>query len=714
MVSTQENQSTTEKGLWVISLFCAFTPCVFGIFEMFFVSYNELWFGLKEIGIISAVSFAVFWGILHLIFFAASQIADKAFLISAILFSLTISWYIQGNYANADLGVLNGAAIAWENYTSYNQISLLVWLCPIALCMIFYFVRKELLHKIIRAIAFCMLAMEIVTLLILTFQKAPDAITLYNERKNSAITNEYLFEFSPNDNVVVLLLDSFDSLNYKELLEEDEDKYGLKDFTYYPNTVGAYSTTIGAVPYIMTGVWYENDMPKEDYLEQAFEQTTLYDELEKNGFVIDIYSPPGEGLLSENVKQKCENVFDLNIIPTSYIGLGFKYYELLAFRYMPHQLKPYFWFYPEEFDNYKDSANIDHTIFNPDMQQSYQILTDGRCTINPDKRHVFKFYHVKGPHEPATFDENLQDKEDADYLDESKGSLTFVKEFLAQLQELGIYNQASIIILADHGAINYCQNPLLLVKESSVSKDFTISDAPISYEDLMPTMIYMATGEKTGRTVWEIEEDEERSRRFLQYTWTGGESWGEDYLPDLNEYFVQGNAGDGGAMYRGKSSYLPGGSTVSHNSTFVFKDGAVVNFDGGEDFIGLTRSGFCPPEKSGSGTHVCWSYGTYSTFSLRFDQEVDSDIIMRVYATPLSQEQHLNVYVDDQPVQSITDCTSGVLEICLPLDTIRNKDAIEIKLEYPNAISPYKMGTGSIDRRVLAFLYEKVEFFTTK
>lgn len=705
MVSTQENQGTTKKGSWIISLFCAFTPCVFGVFEMFFVSYRELWFGLKEIGIISIVSFILLWGFLSLVLSVTAKISSQTPpLIITALFSVTVSFYIQGNYANADLGVLNGAAIAWENYTSYNWVSLLVWLCPIALCMALYFINKELLFRAVRTIAVCMLAMEAITLLILAVQNAGKISAKQENGKNSAVTDEYFYEFSPDDNTVVLLLDSFDSLNYSELLEEDEDKYGLEDFTYYPNTIGAYTTTMGSLPYILTAEWYENDMPREDYLNTAFEQAELYKKLTQNDYYIDIYT--ARGVLPKSLDPLLENIYEIKVEPTSYIGLGLKYYKLLAFRYMPHQFKRYFWFYPEEFNDYMHTLDLNHDIFTGDMQTAYKELTDGRCTINPDKKRVFKFYHLNGTHEPATFDENLQDKEDVNYLDESKGNLTFVREFLSQMKELGIYDQASIIILADHGSVDYNQHPLLLVKQSGEKKEFTISDAPISYEDLMPTMIYMATGEKTGRTVWEIGEGEERSRRFLEYTFVG--SYDPAYLPDLNEFYVQGSAIETGTMYRGEHSYLSGGGVINHNDSLAFRDGLTVEFDGGEDYLSLTRSGFCMPQAWNDGGYRCWSSGSYSTFCLSFTEKVTTDILMHVYAAPNSANQIIDVYVDDQLVQSITDCTSGEMEICLPYDAIQGKNRIEITFKYPNTKA------GEVDRRVLSFLYEKIEFSTAQ
>ena len=47
--------------------------------------------------------------------------------------------------------------------------------------------------------------------------------------------------------------------------------------------------------------------------------------------------------------------------------------------------------------------------------------------------------------------------------------------------------------MADHGGVDYRQNPMLMVKAMNNSADFRISSAPISYDDLLNTMLWLAT-----------------------------------------------------------------------------------------------------------------------------------------------------------------------------------------------------------------------------
>lgn len=53
----------------------------------------------------------------------------------AFIFSVTVAAYIQSNFLNASLPILDGALIQWEKYRTQNLISALVWI----LCFVFVF-----------------------------------------------------------------------------------------------------------------------------------------------------------------------------------------------------------------------------------------------------------------------------------------------------------------------------------------------------------------------------------------------------------------------------------------------------------------------------------------------------------------------------------------------------------------------------------------------
>jgi hypothetical protein len=121
-------------------------------------------------------------------------------------------------------------------------------------------------------------------------------------------------------------------------------------------------------------------------------------------------------------------------------------------------------------------------------------------------------------------------------VSQGKGSLKIVYEYLRQLKELGKYDDATIIITADHGNIAYydAENdrpsvtcmPIMMVKEPYQSNpSLVISDAPVSQAEIMPTVLKNVGAEYDGmgRTFSEISEYEDRVRYYRGITLDGVE-----------------------------------------------------------------------------------------------------------------------------------------------------------------------------------------------
>ena len=94
---------------------------------------------------------------------------------------------------------------------------------------------------------------------------------------------------SEDQNFVILLLDTVDSRTITELLDEHpEYSEVFRDFTYFENTVGAYSCTERSVPYILSGDWYENDEPFDDYGKRVYQESPLFQTLQERGYNMEL------------------------------------------------------------------------------------------------------------------------------------------------------------------------------------------------------------------------------------------------------------------------------------------------------------------------------------------------------------------------------------------------------------------------------------------
>ena len=83
--------------------------------------------------------------------------------------------------------------------------------------------------------------------------------------------DETMFEFSKEQNVIILVLDAFRSDIFQEIIDEDDEYREMFDgFTYYRNAAGGYPHTDASIPLILTGEYYDNSIPRSEFVRTAF------------------------------------------------------------------------------------------------------------------------------------------------------------------------------------------------------------------------------------------------------------------------------------------------------------------------------------------------------------------------------------------------------------------------------------------------------------
>jgi len=102
--------------------------------------------------------------------------------------------------------------------------------------------------------------------------------------------------------------------------------------------------------------------------------------------------------------------------------------------------------------------------------------------------------------------------------------MTLLDEFIGKLKELNIYDNSSIVILADHGYYDYRQNSIFFVKGKNEKHTFTISDKTVSFENLQEIYQNLANGMQAedaviewngNRTFYDIDKDELRQMKIV-------------------------------------------------------------------------------------------------------------------------------------------------------------------------------------------------------
>lgn len=426
-----------------------------------------------------------------------------------------IALYIQGNWDATDYGAWNGSEIDWSSFVVQKWTFILLFLILIIASGLISLRKEVLFSKVSVGLNAFLAGVLLLTLVVLMLTNGG-----FGKSKENIATTEGELEFSEADNMLILILDAYDSQAFEDLLAGDSGnqiREELADFTYYPNTIGAYSSTDMSMPLIITGSGYENDIVFGDHLDRAYEESRLMNWLDDNnwskGVYSDILMPQGNnGFGIDNSKKLLRVASDRKAL-MNYM------YTMVLFRYTPQPIKNHFYFYADNIKGNLNSTKGEYEPFTGDNFAFYDKI-DELTTAKKDVDGTFQLIHITGAHEPFTFSEDFVEQQDeTSYEAECQGILIVVDKLLNKMKEQGIYDDTVIFIMADHGYYGDRQNPLLLVKGKYDEHELAISDAAVSYYDLQDAYIDLLEERKSGEDVFNDVGGEERGRKFAYVPW---------------------------------------------------------------------------------------------------------------------------------------------------------------------------------------------------
>lgn len=201
------------------------------------------------------------------------------------------------------------------------------------------------------------------------------------------------------------------------------------------------------------------------------------------------------------LKDIASNIMEGTVDINRWVALV-KLLKLSAFRYAPMPAKQMFWISPTEFSD---------TLLLKDKTSPY-VCNDFAFYDNIKKyglspsndRSAFLYYHLQGPHGPLNMNKNTERVETSTPEEQAMGSMKIVYEYIKQLKALGLYDDATIIITADHGDFipNELTKPshaVLFVKPAgSIGKPLAYSHAPVCPDQLPGTIMEGLFGDTEG------------------------------------------------------------------------------------------------------------------------------------------------------------------------------------------------------------------------
>lgn len=360
---------------------------------------------------------------------------------------------------------------------------------------------------------------------------------------------ERLAALSSEKNIIVILLDAFQSDFFAEVLErEPELVHAFDGFTYFANAVGPAPTTYLAMPAIHSGIPYrEGEGLKETYRRSIVDGSFMA-RLAANGY---------DGMLVNPILNYCPKGVVCDHESVLMHGRGKSLAEaaaflvdLAVFRIVPDTFKPSV--YAE--GSWMATRMLGERSRAVTSNRVLELFARSMHVASP--RPVARFLHLFSTHSPASVDADCRRVRNLPWvrptaISQAQCAVTRLSDVPRRLQALGLYDRTAIAVVADHGAgmpkdaksgwvWGAYASPLLLVKPFGARGALARSTRVVGVSDL-PASLCSWTADcrmESGADVARDRHDPPKYPFFL-YHWRH-EYWLAQSVPIVERYEVRG------------------------------------------------------------------------------------------------------------------------------------------------------------------------------
>lgn len=513
---------------------------LFGTFELYYANMSEFLFSLSDFfGYCILISIGLAAIIFLSLIFLRGRVFDIAY---AVLAFIAFMLMIQGNYlSNGVITGFIGDGNMEQISIALKLINLAVWLIIGAgfVCAMIFVRNREIIKTVITVLMITLIGMPLVNFGVVSISS--DVYTPVEEREadnNSSekkiLTSKYITEISENQNVIYFLVDRFDARYAEKTMEEMPELFSeLDGFTYYSDNVSLYPRTYPSVAYMLTGQRQDFESSRKDYFASSYKTAPGLKLLSENNYKVNIYTDSyyaydDASVMSEYAAnlsgitgREVVNTFELalNMIKGSmFFRVPFVLNTAIGYNLSTPLFAKYVII---------ESDAPKHDIDNKNI---YYTLTGSEYTQNSESN-TFSFIHMTGSHLPNIYDENWNeiDSDHESAWDEClavKVSMESINAYLRQMKEMGVYENATIIITGDHAAphsdtkeLSGARRTALFIKKSGDSNTpLTTSTKQVCQDNLWASIIEsenIETNIDFGRSVFDISEGENIQREYL-------------------------------------------------------------------------------------------------------------------------------------------------------------------------------------------------------
>ena len=506
------------------ALLACLTLVFFGPFEMALTNSSSLAFDPMTVGIVTGIASLALTAVIALVL---PILRGKLFNYGAsATFAVAVAGYLQGTFLGNSLGPLTGDAIAWHNMKGALILNLFIWFVIFIIPFILAFFNIKLWKGSLQFVSLLLIAAQIVGIVSLLYNPKTSDSSYWVDNSDYYFSEEGLFTFSEDHNVLVFLLDRMDYDCITDVLEEDPEFFNeLDGFTSYTNAISEFARTLPGANHILTG--YEDGVyidKAEAFLDKSWSASgeNILDAMNNAGYDVDIFSTITAMFgTPQNFTDKVSNISS-DFSKINYTQLIYNISMVSAYKYAPVALKPFFWCYS---DDINDGIYIESTRYEID---EFRFSQDIETMAANQEKKAFKFYHFNGPHAPYILNaDGTKNDHGTSRVEQTMGSFRILYNTFEKMKELGIYEDTEIIIVADHGEAVSDSEPVqkataigLFHKPSgSANTPLAYNKAPVSHKNIPATIMKAMKVEnyqRFGTPLDEVAQDADIKRYFYK------------------------------------------------------------------------------------------------------------------------------------------------------------------------------------------------------
>ncbi|MCW8925444.1 MAG: hypothetical protein OQJ84_04235 [Xanthomonadales bacterium] len=503
-------------------------------------------------------------------------------------------------------------------------------------------------------------------------------IATFNFYRAGAVSDPQLQPIDPNElarfssekNLLIVLMDSFQSDVLRELIKEQPALADdLDGFGFYPDTLGVAPTTYLTMPAFHSGRSYNNTMALSEYYDVGVKTGSFMVELAEGGYQVDLLNPITRTCpRGSNI---CEQQENLLLHAAEIVGdEAARLADLSLMRVAPGYLKQ--WVYNDNngpFSRRRDQRELGWTGTRVYHGNTILQMIADKLQTNAAVP-TAKLIHLFNSHPPYIFDGECNfigagNPQDRPHMTmQIKCGMHWFVYLLQRMKAAGIYDNSMIILTADTGAgifhakdslsSLYAQehgvppgkfgrliggaNPVLAIKFPRSHGTLQTSSVSAQTSDI-PRTVCETLGDCTNTRGVNLRNSplRERSRPYNYYRWKN-EYWSLNHIPGMLHYTVTG------PLWL-ESSWSQ--TAVGEMPELI----ATVNFSR-EDDPAIYGPGWSHYEVNNEGVTKRWSDAKRAELYLPLPSGEDLTLEFKVLMAPGLPDQEMTVKVNGQVVGS--------------------------------------------------------------